>query len=180
MIEESGVLISPSKAKRSTSKQGSPSAINGNGGPSTADPASPDVLRIRDLHDPLARYAGLGPLRETKVEVPDVRDEHGMVIHPRDYAEKLAGARFVKLEVYIKLWSIPAKYKKDPNMSDSEKFGSRNYQMILRQMQLLPCDAYLKPMIFDPKGKRKASEDAEDQSPAKKNAFVRDAFAMYD
>jgi hypothetical protein len=41
-----------------------------------------DVLYICDLHDPLARYAGLGPLRETKVEVPEVQDVHGMLIHP--------------------------------------------------------------------------------------------------
>ncbi|KAG1869159.1 hypothetical protein C8R48DRAFT_771323 [Suillus tomentosus] len=185
-IGKSGVLISPSKAKaakRLAMMGQGPSGSGGNGGnggPSSGNPAAPDVLRIRDLHDPLARYAGLGPLRETKVEIPEVRDGHGVLIHPRDYAEKLAGARFVEVEVYIKLWSIPAKLKKDVNMSDRDRFGSRNYQMILRRMQLLPCEAYLKPKILDPKGKRKASEDAEDQSPAKKNVFEREAFAMFD
>lgn len=52
--------------------------------------------------------------------------------------------------------------------------------LILRRMQLLPCEAYLKPKILDPKGKRKVSEDAEDQSPAKKNVFEREAFTMFD
>ncbi|KAG2367794.1 hypothetical protein BDR07DRAFT_1478893 [Suillus spraguei] len=101
--EESSVLISPSQAKSLANKQGRATANNSNGGPSTGNAAAPDVLRICNLHNPLAWYTGLGPLLETKVEVPDVYDEHGTFIHPQDYAEKLAGARFVKLEAYIKL-----------------------------------------------------------------------------
>jgi hypothetical protein len=62
-----------------------------------------DYLRIHDLHDPDNRYSGLGSLRETKVECPDVRDGNGLLIHPREYSMKLAHARFVEVEVYLKL-----------------------------------------------------------------------------
>lgn len=62
-----------------------------------------DIIRIRDLYDPDNRYAGLGHLRETKVECPEVRDGDGVVIHPRDYWYKLRQATFVKVDIYLKL-----------------------------------------------------------------------------
>jgi hypothetical protein len=65
--------------------------------------ASSEFLRIRDLHDPDNRYSGLGSLKETKVECPNVRDGNGLLIHPREYSIKLARARFVEVEVYLKL-----------------------------------------------------------------------------
>jgi hypothetical protein len=86
----------------------------------------------------------------------------------------------ISADVGVYRWSILAKFKKHPSMSDREKFGLCNYQMILHQMRLLPCDAYLKPRILDSKDKRKASDDPEEQSPVKKNAFARDEFVMYD
>lgn len=64
---------------------------------------STDYLCIRDLHDPDNQYSGLGSLRETKVECPNVRDGNGLLIHPREYSIKLARARFVEVEVYLKL-----------------------------------------------------------------------------
>jgi len=75
-------------------------------------------------------------------------------------------------------WSIPPKQKIDPKMSDRDKFGSRNYQLILRRMQLLPCTSYIKPTILDPKGKRKASEELHGQSPAKKSAGAQELLDM--
>ena len=62
-----------------------------------------DVVRIRDLQDPQGRYAGLGQLRDCRVECPDVRDGNGLIVHPRDYGTKLVNACFVEVEVYIKL-----------------------------------------------------------------------------
>jgi len=55
-------------------------------------------------------------------------------------------------------------------MTDRDKYGSRNYQIILRRMQLLPCASYLNPSSYDPKGKgkRKASEEPQDGGVAKK------------
>ena len=75
-------------------------------------------------------------------------------------------------------WSIPPKRKIDPGMSDRDKFGSRNYQLILRRMQLLPCTSYVKASMLDPKGKRKASEEAHGQSPAKTSAGAQDLLDM--
>lgn len=65
--------------------------------------ALPEFLRICDLHDPDNRYSGLGSLKEAKVECPEVRDDKGLLIHPREYGIKLARARFVEVEVYLKL-----------------------------------------------------------------------------
>jgi hypothetical protein len=62
-----------------------------------------DVTRIGDLYDPDSRYSGLGTLRKTKVECPDVRDGQGALIHPCDYRTKLQQARFVEVEIYLKL-----------------------------------------------------------------------------
>jgi hypothetical protein len=53
-------------------------------------------------------------------------------------------------------------------MTDRDKYGSRNYQIILRRMQLLPCSSYLNPSSIDTKGKRKASEEPVDGGAAKK------------
>jgi hypothetical protein len=41
-------------------------------------------------------------------------------------------------------------------------------------MQLLPCTAYLKQSMLDPKGKRKASEEPLGQSPTKKTTAMQD------
>jgi hypothetical protein len=71
-------------------------------------------------------------------------------------------------------WSIPTKTKVNYMMSDRDKFGSRNYQIVMRRMQLLPCTVYLKPTVLDPKGKRKASEEAVGQSAQKKSNMVID------
>jgi len=62
-----------------------------------------DCIRIRDLYDPDHRYAGLGILRNTKVECPEVRDGDGAIIHPRDYWFKLREAKFIEVDVYLKL-----------------------------------------------------------------------------
>ena len=69
-----------------------------------------DVVRIRDLQDPQGRYAGLGHLRDCRVECPDVRDSNSLIIHPQDYGTKLADACFVEVEVYIKL-SVVARHQ---------------------------------------------------------------------
>jgi hypothetical protein len=38
-----------------------------------------------------------------KVKCPDVCDSNGLLIHPREYSMKLAQARFVEVELYLKL-----------------------------------------------------------------------------
>jgi len=64
---------------------------------------SSDYLRIRDLHDPDNQYSGLGSLKETKVECPNVHDSNGLLIHPREYSMKLAWVCFVEVKLYLKL-----------------------------------------------------------------------------
>jgi hypothetical protein len=56
-------------------------------------------------------------------------------------------------------------------MMDRDKYGSRNYQIILRRLQLLPCSSYLNASAMDVKGKRKASEGPEDGGSAKKKTI---------
>ncbi|KAG1829123.1 hypothetical protein EV424DRAFT_1344380 [Suillus variegatus] len=130
---------------------------------------SPKFLRICDLHDPDNRYSGLGSLKEAKVECPEVRDDKGLLIHPREYGIKLARARFVEVEVYLKLWNI-SKSDKD-EATARERYGSRNYQLILRRMQLLPSMEYMMLQMLA-KGKRKASEDLGSPSPVKRPSAV--------
>jgi len=65
--------------------------------------ASSEFLHIHDLHDLNNCYSGLGSLKETKVECPNVCDGNGLLIHPREYSIKLARARFVEVKVYLKL-----------------------------------------------------------------------------
>ncbi|KAG2741941.1 hypothetical protein P692DRAFT_20821997 [Suillus brevipes Sb2] len=134
-IGKSTVLLSPSKAKKM--------AEGNDGAGSSNTPAvniQPDCIRIRDLYDPDLRYAGLGNLRNTKVECPEVRDGDGAMIHPRDYWFRLRRAKFVEVDVYLKLWAIPPLRQPKPKMSDRDKYGSRNFQIILRRMQLLPWE----------------------------------------
>jgi hypothetical protein len=75
-------------------------------------------------------------------------------------------------------WSIPPKQKIDPKMSDRDKFELRNYQLILRRMQMLPCASYVKAAMLDPKDKRKASEEPHGQSPTKKSAGAQELLDM--
>ncbi|KAG2149784.1 hypothetical protein BD769DRAFT_1381529 [Suillus cothurnatus] len=175
-IGKSKELLSPSKAKilAQRKEQQAASRNEGCSAASVLKAIYSDVTRIGDLYDPDSRYSGLGTLRKTKVECPDVRDGQGALIHPCDYRTKLQQARFVEVEIYLKLWSIPAKTKVNYMMSDRDKFGSRNYQIVMRRMQLLPCTVYLKPTVLDPKGKRKASEEAVGQLAQKKSNMVID------
>ncbi|KAG2750137.1 hypothetical protein P692DRAFT_20874652 [Suillus brevipes Sb2] len=164
-IGKSTVLLSPSKAKK---------LVVNNEGPGTSRNSQPDIIRIRDLYDPDNRYAGLGHLRETKVECPEVRDSDGVVIHPRDYWYKLRRATFVEVDIYLKLWAIPPLRQPKPRMSDRDKYGSRNYQLILRRLQLLPCTSYSNPAVTDLKGKRKASEEPDDGGRMKRHTIAGD------
>lgn len=62
--------------------------------------------RICDLEDSKGRYSTLlntYDLRGTRVESPDVRDEHGVRIHVSDYKKKLTDGAIVELEVILKL-----------------------------------------------------------------------------
>ncbi|KAG2336261.1 hypothetical protein BDR05DRAFT_953486 [Suillus weaverae] len=136
-IGRSKVLLSPSKAKKLAQNKEEKSSSSNNGG-STAS----EVVHIRDLYDPDSRYSGLGSLRNTKVECPDVRDSQGTLIHPRDYRTKLQQACFVEVEVYLKLWRIPPKTKINQMMSDREKFAAAVHSV-------------LEACRFGPKGKVK-------------------------
>lgn len=75
-------------------------------------------------------------------------------------------------------WVIPPLCLSKPRMSDRDKYGSRNYQIILHHMQLLPCTSYLNPPSIDTKGKRKAYEEPEDGDTGKKQNIVVDDWNM--
>ena len=68
---------------------------------------STDVLTINDLPDPGHRYSGLlksTAAGRTKVNNPDVRDEHGALICVDEYQQKLQqNGKVVEVEVILKL-----------------------------------------------------------------------------
>ncbi|KAG1808405.1 uncharacterized protein BJ212DRAFT_1485037 [Suillus subaureus] len=162
-IGKSGVLLSPSKAKQltqaSAAARSSRAANTGGSG---------EFLRIHNFHDLDNHYSGLGLLKETKVECPDVRDGNGLLIHLREYSIKLAHAQFVEVKVYLKLWNIGKSDKDDA--TKCERLRSCNYQLIMCQMQLLPSMGYAKAEVL--KGKRKASEELASALQAKKLAVA--------
>lgn len=62
--------------------------------------------RICDLEDSKGRYSALlntYDLRGTRVQSPDVCDEHGVRIHVSEYKTKLTEGTIVELEVILKL-----------------------------------------------------------------------------
>ncbi|KAG0705608.1 hypothetical protein DFH29DRAFT_906115 [Suillus ampliporus] len=65
-----------------------------------------------------------------------------------------------------------------PNSRDAN--GSRAYQLILRRMQLLPCAAYTKKALHDSKGKRKAGDELQGQSPTKTSKMPSKSHDLFD
>ncbi|KAG2040123.1 hypothetical protein BDR03DRAFT_950351 [Suillus americanus] len=112
--------------------------------------------RISDLEDSRGRYSAL------------LNTVH---IHVGDYKTKLKEGMIIELEVILKLWTI--KLHRD-NSNPRDVNGSRVYQLMLQYMQLLPCTKYTQPAFVaslkDRKGKRKAEDNATDQSPTKKGS----------
>ncbi|KAF8838831.1 hypothetical protein BDN67DRAFT_982265 [Paxillus ammoniavirescens] len=167
-IGKSSILLSPSKVKaRATSQVGSSSGVQGGrkaGG----------QWKISNLKDPQGRYAGLlnshPALHDASVISPNVRDGKGVLIPPGEYASKLHDSDIVEVEIILKLWNIKA------NKSGNDSFardanGSQVYQLVLKNMTLLPAERYTQPAMIkapDFKGKQKASCEAQGQSPTKK------------
>ncbi|KAG2067544.1 hypothetical protein BDR04DRAFT_1144321 [Suillus decipiens] len=75
----------------------------------------------------LLRYAGLGNLRNTEVECSEVRDDDSSTVNPRDYWFKLRHAKF-ELDPGYPLLRQPKL-----RMTDGDKYGSRDYQIISTQ-----------------------------------------------
>jgi hypothetical protein len=61
-------------------------------------------------------------------------------------------------------WNIGKSNKDDA--TDRERLGSRNYQLIMRRMQLLPLMGYAKADLV--KGKRKATDEIDGDLQTKK------------
>jgi len=117
--------------------------------------------------------------------VPDIRDGHGVLIHPKDYAEKLAHGCKVAVEVNVKLWNILPHDKSKVAMSsrwwrprDGEENGSRTYQLILKKLQILPLADVTKNIFSTAisSGKRRSSEGSSSSKRAhideSENPFV--------
>ncbi|KAG2040731.1 hypothetical protein BDR03DRAFT_979950 [Suillus americanus] len=132
--------------------------------------------RICNLKDSKRHYSALlntYDLHGTRVQSPNVRDKHGVRIHVSDYKTKLKEGAIVELEVILKLWTIkPCNNPSNPR--DAQ--GSRVYQIMLQYMQLLPCAKYMQSIFVDSlsarKGKRRAVDEAVNQSPTKKGSFA--------
>ncbi|KAG1769754.1 hypothetical protein EDD22DRAFT_948726 [Suillus occidentalis] len=137
--------------------------------------------RICDLEDSKGHYSALlntYDLHGTRVESPDIRDEHGVRIHVSDYKKKLTDGAIVELEVILKLWTIKPRTNNNNASNPRDANGSRVYQIMLQHMQLLPCEKYMQAAfvnsIKDGKGKRKATDEESEamgQSPSKKGSF---------
>ncbi|KAG1873161.1 hypothetical protein F4604DRAFT_1925654 [Suillus subluteus] len=164
-IGKSGVLLSPSKAKQLA--QASAAARSSHAANTSA---SGEFLHIRNLHDLDNCYSGLGSLKETKVECPDVHDGNGLLIHPEGVQHEVGPCAIRQSQGLPEIvrWNINKSDKDDA--SKCERLGSQNYQLIMHQMQLLPSMGYAKADVL--KGKRKASEELASSLQAKKLAVV--------
>jgi hypothetical protein len=78
----------------------------------------------------------------------------------------------------ITRWNIRPAKNALPNSRDAN--GSRIYQLILQRMQLLPCAAYTKKALHDPKGKRKAADKPRGQSPTKSSKLPMEGHDIFD
>jgi hypothetical protein len=65
----------------------------------------PAKRKLNRLPDPEGRYSSLPQLvyEETTINVPDVRDGNGAIIHPEEYELKLKHGTKVAVEVIFKL-----------------------------------------------------------------------------
>jgi hypothetical protein len=62
-------------------------------------------LKLRNFADPEGLYSALPSIvfEETIVNVPDICDRNGLLIHPRDYMSKLEHSSKVAIEVILRL-----------------------------------------------------------------------------
>ncbi|KAF8834653.1 hypothetical protein BDN67DRAFT_1016282 [Paxillus ammoniavirescens] len=117
---------------------------------------------IKDLPDLKAMS---GP-RFSRAEI----GKSSILMSPSEYASKLHDSDIVEVEIILKLWNIKA------NKSGNDSFacdanGSRVYQLVLKNMTLLPAERYMQLAMIKAlnfKGKQKASSEAQGQSPTKK------------
>ncbi|KAG2039652.1 hypothetical protein BDR03DRAFT_980585 [Suillus americanus] len=131
------------------------------------------ICDLKDLKRHYSALLNMYDLRGTRVQSPNVWDEHGVHIHVSDYKTKFKEGAIVELEVILKLWTI--KPRNNPsNPRDTQ--GSRVYQIMLQYMQLLPCAKYTQSIFIDSlsagKGKRRAVDEAVNQSPTNKGSFA--------
>ncbi|KAG1904460.1 uncharacterized protein F5891DRAFT_1207513 [Suillus fuscotomentosus] len=152
-------LMSPSKVRASAKKY--TQVLGENKGKKSGN----RWWRICDLEDSKGRYSALlntYDLRGTRVQSPDVHDEHGVQIHVSEYKTKLMEGAIVELEVILKLWTIKPCSNNASNPRDAN--GSHVYQMMLQHMQLLPCEKYMQAAFINSikDGKRKATDEASE------------------
>src|ERR1700722_20625840 len=131
--------------------------------------------KLADRADPKGRYSKLAATVrwDTTINVPDIRDGNGTLIHPQYYSSQLQHGAKVVVEVMLKLyvhlscccsmiyatcssWNIRAPDKTKPAIPSKWKAregdanGSRNYQLVLTKMQLLPVVDISKAIISIP------------------------------
>jgi hypothetical protein len=63
-----------------------------------------EYLHLHDLHDPEHRYSGLVQLGDIKVDSPDVRNKHGILLDVRDLRTNLHNSDVVEVELILKLY----------------------------------------------------------------------------
>ncbi|KAG1887494.1 uncharacterized protein F5891DRAFT_988195 [Suillus fuscotomentosus] len=120
---------------------------------------------LSDLPNPLGWYAGLVTqynLQCSKVDALIICDIHGDLIHPQEYRMKLVTGDIGMVECQLKLDGNP-----------EERNGMRRYQVMLKEMKVLP-DASITAKMFndymgDAKGKHKATNDLDEEQAHKKS-----------
>ncbi|KAG1769282.1 hypothetical protein EV702DRAFT_1202932 [Suillus placidus] len=79
------------------------------------------------------RYSGLVQLGDTKVDSPNVRNEHGVLLNVGEFRTNLHDSDVVEVELNVlKLWNIRPSKAAPPNSCDTN--GSHAYQLILWHM----------------------------------------------
>ncbi|KIM66486.1 hypothetical protein SCLCIDRAFT_21954 [Scleroderma citrinum Foug A] len=155
------VPLSPSKV-RATALQ--------NLSASTSSPTKKTlgIIYLTDLPNPQYQYEGLSKsnnISSVTIHLPDVRDSHGKIISPSDYATKIPDGDIVEIEVMPKLWIIKPKPSAPPNSKDAA--GAHVYQLDLKKLKLLPYAEYVQTDMVKGKGKQKADGKHGENSPGK-------------
>ncbi|KAJ7589740.1 hypothetical protein C8J56DRAFT_1047894 [Mycena floridula] len=118
---------------------------------------------IYHMPDPLNLYENLDPklnFNETYINVPDVRDKMGRLIHPAFYGPKIKPNALVLVTVHFKLWAFA---------TTSDKPAHHIYHTVLESMHLLPSQQDIIDTMYrgKTKGKRPTEEDVIGSAPTK-------------
>lgn len=111
--------------------------------------------------------------------IPEIRDSNGVFVRPNQWESKLAHSTPVTVDFVLKLYEstpyiVLTQHRLTLRLSRweipfnriTQREGSRIYQLVLRKIQIHPCNklshSIIKPSFL--KGKRRAEDDTEEDN----------------